>query len=227
MYVHLRLITCKLFFSYLKSRKKHNDHVRKLFTLRGKEIKTLADIFRAPGKGISKLPPANWIYSWKPGIRTSFYCDRTWWSYQFNSSHSYSSTYLNWFLITDFCWQGIFRNSIRPRLGQSKPLKSNGVKKSPTQVEICEWPGWRIISFLRSMLDQPRNLQVRAEAILLENPDLKQSCSIRNSKNRTFSLSGSGLLIHNWIADFPIANWEHDFLHLESGVIRQRRIVMK
>ncbi|CAG5106730.1 Oidioi.mRNA.OKI2018_I69.chr1.g2975.t1.cds [Oikopleura dioica] len=28
--------------------KGHNDHVRKLFTLRGKEIKTLADIFRAP-----------------------------------------------------------------------------------------------------------------------------------------------------------------------------------
>lgn len=51
-------------------------------------------------KGISKLPPANWIYSWKPGIRTSFYCDRTWWSYQFNSSHSYSSTYFG--MLIDF-----------------------------------------------------------------------------------------------------------------------------
>lgn len=28
----------------------HNDHIRKLFTLRGKEIKTLVEIFRAPGK---------------------------------------------------------------------------------------------------------------------------------------------------------------------------------
>ena len=30
----------------------HNDHIRKLFTLRGKEIKNLVEIFRAPGEEI-------------------------------------------------------------------------------------------------------------------------------------------------------------------------------
>ena len=46
--------------------------MRKLFTLRGKEIKTLADIFRAPGKGFLSCHPQIGFIVESPELEPAF-----------------------------------------------------------------------------------------------------------------------------------------------------------